>query len=133
MKSRIFLLLVTVCLSGGARQEMPSRTGAGWTRLSGTLVGLVKWGNGTALLIFCPGDTDRDGSAYCSSSASGLTAHCWLRSKKGPTVDWWCQTSDGRTGDVRINGQQFKLDDGSLFLVSTQGARHKSNSISAIC
>jgi hypothetical protein len=85
-----------------------------------------------ALLMICPGDTDRDGSGQLSTSASGLTTHCWLSSKKGRTVDWWCQTSDGRTGKVRINGQLFKLQDGSLFLVSTRGGKtqieqHKRN------
>src|SRR5262249_61656286 len=68
------------------------------------------------------GDTEGGGGGL-SSSSSVLTAHAWLRTKDGRTVDWWCQTSDGMTGQVRINGQQFNLEDGALFLVSTRGGQ----------
>src|SRR5262249_29290252 len=123
MKSRLLLVLALISLGGCARDQRPSTGGAGWTRIGDTFIGLVKWGERTALLIYCDCDSEGGSGAYSSSSSRGETAHSWIRSRDGRTVDWWCQTSNGVSGEVRINGEKFKLEDGSLFLVSTRGSQ----------
>lgn len=43
-------------------------------------------------------------------------------SADGRKLEWYCETSDGKTGSVKINGQAYELGQGSLFLVATKGA-----------
>ena len=123
MKSRLLLVLALMSLGACARDQTPSTGGAGWTRIGETFIGLVKWGEGTAFLIYCDCDSEGGSGPRSSSSSHGAAAHAWIRSTDGRTVDWWCQTSDGINGEVRINGRKFKLEDGALFLVSTRGGQ----------
>jgi hypothetical protein len=41
----------------------------------------------------------------------------------GRAVEWQCETGDGKTGSIRIDGARYDLTGGPLFLVSTKGAK----------
>jgi hypothetical protein len=43
-----------------------------------------------------------------------------LLGKDGGKIDWSCTTPDGQSGKVIIDGQEFDLTRGALFLVSTK-------------
>jgi hypothetical protein len=49
-------------------------------------------------------------------------------SRDGQAIDFRCATADGKTGIVTIAGQQFKLEDGSVFLVI---APHQTTQVKA--
>ena len=36
-------------------------------------------------------------------------------------MNWLCETADGRSGSITINGERFDLAKGNVFLVSTEG------------
>jgi hypothetical protein len=40
----------------------------------------------------------------------------------GCRVTWACETADGKTGTMKINGKVYELGDGPLFLIATRGA-----------
>ena len=40
-------------------------------------------------------------------------------------VEFDCETKDGKTGQVKIDGVAYKLADGNLFLVLTEGERSR--------
>ncbi len=42
-----------------------------------------------------------------------------LRAEDGRLVQWQCETTDGKTGQITINGSAYDLSKGLLFLVST--------------
>lgn len=123
MKTRLVLLLA-VCLAGCGGDEIKGTVGGGFTRIGKTFVGFGKRGEGTVLLICCDlDDSEKGGGGGSGSSPHGLTFRGLAHSKDGRTVDWVCQTPDGKSGAVRINGQHFKLEEGSLFLVTTRGGQ----------
>lgn len=43
-----------------------------------------------------------------------------LHVKDGGRIDWWCTSKDGRNGKVVVDGQEFELANGALFLVSAE-------------
>jgi hypothetical protein len=43
-----------------------------------------------------------------------------LHAKDGREIVWSCSTQDGKSGKVVIDGQEFDLTQGALFLVSTK-------------
>jgi hypothetical protein len=43
-----------------------------------------------------------------------------LDAKDGRKITWSCSTPDGKSGKVVIDGQEFDLTEGALFLVSTK-------------
>jgi hypothetical protein len=59
----------------------------------------------------------------CKGSGGGGGAgasHGQLYAKDGRNIAWSCSTRDGKTGNVIIDGQEFDLTDGALFLISTK-------------
>ena len=79
------------------------------------------WGNaasgsGLAFVIL----SDVVGPSKVETKSSGKISG-QQRSTDGRQVDWQCDTSDGKTGTVTLNGQVYDLAQGSLFLVSTKG------------
>jgi hypothetical protein len=59
----------------------------------------------------------------CTGSAGGGgsgTSRGQLHTKDGQEIVWSCSTQDGKSGKVFIDGQEFDLNQGALFLVSTK-------------
>jgi hypothetical protein len=57
----------------------------------------------------------------CSGSGGGSgTSRGQLHAKDGREIVWSCSTQDGKSGKVIIDGQEFDLNQGALFLVSAK-------------
>ena len=54
------------------------------------------------------------------SGGGGRKVEGNLRYMGGTEIDWSCATQDGESGKVTIDGQEFDLTAGALFLVSTK-------------
>ena len=78
--------------------------------------------DGLAFLIL----TDFVGSSRDRSSGKGTGPEKYKGQHKAPDgqkVEWQCETADGKTGKMIINGSSYELSNGSLFLVSTRGGK----------
>ena len=53
-------------------------------------------------------------------SGSGPTAQGQLYTVDGRKIAWSCTTQDGTSGTVTIDGQQFDLAKGAIFLISAK-------------
>jgi hypothetical protein len=64
---------------------------------------------------------------HCSggSSGSGPTAQGQLNALDGRKLAWSCTTQDGTSGTVTIDGQQFDLAEGAVFLISAKEKQTK--------
>ena len=51
--------------------------------------------------------------------------------KDGRKVEWEAATSDGKTGTVTINGAEYRLQDGPVFLVTTRGDGQRAQQVIA--
>jgi len=60
-----------------------------------------------------------NGSAAGSHSGGEGDFRGYLLTRDGAHIDWACSTPDGKSGKVKVNGQEFNLAGGALFLVST--------------
>lgn len=74
---------------------------------------------GTTLVIWS--DLSRGGGGASSGNMHGLSCQGQLRGENGKIVKYRCETEDGRTGTVIIDGQTFDLEDGNLLLVTMDG------------
>jgi hypothetical protein len=71
----------------------------------------------------------RDDRVYMVVAANGCTGVSWsggegkfrgqLHANDGGKIDWSCTTQDGHSGKVIVDGHEFDLTQGALFLVST--------------
>jgi len=113
------------CLAGlvGCRPgQAPSvpRVGAGGTFIGATKPVYGTWGEAIAVVVWF----DRSSGSSGVSVAEGSVTYSGLSAPPGRSrIEWRCDTSDGRTGVVRIDGQQYDLSKGAIFLVSTKGGR----------
>jgi len=55
----------------------------------------------------------------------GPTQKGQLPTPDGRSIEWSCNSPDGFRGTVSIDGQEFDLTKGALFLVSTNGDKNK--------
>lgn len=131
---RFILFVVLACLatSGCGGKGRPagwgghvvdwSETTQGAEAVPGIDVASVHFGvcgDGYALVVW----SDRGGSfgANWDQSHNAIKYEGLLRSTDGREYTVECSTSDGKTGSVTIDRQPFKLDDGALFLIATDG------------
>jgi hypothetical protein len=58
----------------------------------------------------------------CTGSAGGGSGNSrgQLHTRDGREIVWTCATQDGKSGKVVIDGQEFNLNQGALFLASTK-------------
>ncbi len=86
----------------------------------GLHVGFGTWGN--ALVFAVVSDVPGDQSSAGLIQSSNFVQYRGLHGKLGEVhVKWACATSDGQTGRMFINGNEYDLAQGSLLLVSTTG------------
>lgn len=82
----------------------------------------VSMPTGTATVLVAVILTDAAGAAKIRTSGRGTISGEQVAGD-GRKVEWRCTTSDGKTGTVTLNGKDYKLAEGSLFLVATKGER----------
>jgi hypothetical protein len=111
------LLLLSGCGTGG-----PS-AGAGSAGISigETYAECLTFDSKPALIIW----TDKVGAASAGSSSSlgSSESHGTVGPQSAPWVKWQCQTTGGKIDKVTINGVNYALQDGPLFLVSVKGGQ----------
>ena len=78
------------------------------------------WDGRLALVVLC----DFSGKGSSSGGGSGgpfqrFQGHS--ESATGRRVEWWWETTDGKSGPVIINSQKYDRSGGGLFLVHTKG------------
>jgi hypothetical protein len=85
---------------------------------SGTFRGdlaIVVW---TDLVDAPPGGSIRSASG-ASTSATQAEYHAERDANDGRTVQWRASTKDGKSGTVTLNGKDYRLEEGAVFLVRT--------------
>ncbi len=75
-----------------------------------------------AILFIIWSDTER-ASSHGSTTKKGVRYEGFHISSDGQRVEWHCETADGKTGIITLNGAEYDLADGLLFLVSTQDSQ----------
>jgi hypothetical protein len=66
-------------------------------------------------------DAAGGGSGSSSGNVQGVKCQGSLLARERRRVEFDCETKDGKTGQVKLNGKAYKLADGNLFLVFTEG------------
>jgi hypothetical protein len=74
---------------------------------------------GTAFIVWS--DAAGGGSSSSSGNVQGVKCQGSLVARDRRRVEFDCETKDGKTGQVKLNGKAYKLADGNLFLVFTEG------------
>jgi hypothetical protein len=65
------------------------------------------------------------GSSSSASGPTGMTTGGELNALDGRKIAWSCTTADGTRGTVTVDGQQFDLAGGGVFLVSAKEKKTK--------
>ena len=123
MQSKMLLLATcfTLLLVGcSSRVQFPG-TGLGSAFWAGpespygdTTASFGVWGDGMAFVVW----SDLPASDGHSLAGDKEVVYSGRHSSRdGRAFDFRCATSDGKTGTITIAGKQFKLEDGSVFLV----------------
>jgi hypothetical protein len=72
---------------------------------------------GTVFVVWS--DAPGGGGGSSSGSSQGVKCKGSLVGKDGRRIEFNCETTDGKTGQVTVDGRPYNLADGNLFLVST--------------
>jgi len=133
----VIALLGVLCLPGCGGPSPPQGSGTGWVTwerfqeinpkagIDKAQANLGIWkseSDGLAFLIL----TDFVASSPGRSGGKGKGSEKYEGQQKAPDgqkVEWQCETTDGKTGKMIINGSSYELSKGSLFLVSTRGGK----------
>jgi hypothetical protein len=78
---------------------------------------------GTAFIVWS--DAAGGGSGRSSGNVQGVKCQGSLLARDRRRVEFDCETKDGKTGQVNLNGVGYKLADGNLFLVFTEGGESR--------
>jgi hypothetical protein len=120
-KKILFVIFHTLLLVGcGSRPHFPG-TGLGGAFWAGpespygdTTASYGVWGDGMAFVIWSDHSAS-NGHSFAGDKEVVYSGKHW--SPDGRGIDFRCTTTDGETGTVIVAGQQFKLEEGSVFLV----------------
>ena len=125
LNARLLVLVCTLSAGLGSCGCSPA-AGKSWGS-SGSTVVRSEGGKTTSFTI--QGLTC-DGRVYLVLAANGCkgsgggggsgASRGQLHTKDGREIVWSCSTQDGKTGKVIIDGQEFDLSGGALFLISTK-------------
>jgi hypothetical protein len=124
------VVVIALLASGGCGE--PKEFGVdchsmGWDRFSKNPVPGIDRGGVTAYTLRCGPPKGVQlvlwSDTSPSSHGSGTTRRTFVEGRftgtGGRAVGFLCQTTDGRTARFKIDGKEFDLAEGSLFLVST--------------
>ncbi len=128
-------LLCLATSSGCTRQQSASQPaspdGLSMAMGSGTLV-YYRWVEGRPAVMIC---SDIHGGA--GGLGEHLSGPPWVRKEKGYTsssdgrrFDWQLETGDGRSVSCQVDGKEYDLSKGTLFLVKTMGGKTEVEQLS---
>jgi hypothetical protein len=118
----VLMLGGLVWLAGCGRDpvppQRPANTDTGGYSIGGTGARYGSWDGELAVVVWFDTDDSSQGFAGEGRTAAYQGVFAPI---DGRRFDWRCRTSDGKTGTLVIDGQQYELAKGALFLVSTKG------------
>jgi hypothetical protein len=107
--------------------QRPANTDTGGSSIGGTGPRYGFWGGKLAVVVWF----DTDDSSQGFSGEGGTAVYQGLFAPlDGRRFAWRCRTSDGKTGTLVIDGQQYDMAKGALFLVSTKGGKTEVQQLS---
>lgn len=95
----------------------PAWRGAGGFQVEGTSGAFCALDGKLALVIW----TDKSLGQGCGTRAWGFEGQTHLAN--GKDLSWACKTLNGRSGKVTIEGKEYDLAKGGIFLVGTRGQK----------
>jgi|RhiMethySRZTD1v2_1073278.scaffolds.fasta_scaffold2457327_1 hypothetical protein len=115
-----------VLLSGCDPYGTALSAGSGSTSVGETNVTYYSGDKGMLLVVWIqnpsePGLGASGGGSGASSSAAKTVLRGNYQTFGGKKIDWNCETADGKSGSVVVNGKTYELAKGGLFLVRTLG------------
>jgi hypothetical protein len=114
-----FLVGCALCFPPGCtRSPQPRVDGCGWMVVQGSSAGVVVWKGKVRLIVWC--DAEGNGDFQGSTSANRDDCRASLQLADGRIVRWSSHITEGKPGEVIINGQRFDLGQGALLLVSSR-------------
>jgi hypothetical protein len=72
-------------------------------------------------LTYGPAGGSITGATSASASATRAEYHAERDAHDGRAVKWMASTKDGKAGVVTLNGKDYRLEEGAVFLVRTAG------------
>ena len=119
-------LSISLGFSGCSRSSVKnwgSGSGSETRRENGTSVTCTHvWlqGDGRTCLVLAASGCSGSGGEAARSVGQLQTRPGYLHARDGRKIAWSLSTQDGKSGKVVIDGQEFDLDQGALFLVSAK-------------
>lgn len=120
--SLFLLALVTFCLGCGSAGNSLS-SGSGSIRVGNTTAEYYMAHGGMMLVVWLkhpPSGTHGGGSGVSSGPAKMVVTGS-QRYGDAPSIEWRCETTNGKTGTVTLGGQNYELAKGGMFLVDMTG------------
>jgi hypothetical protein len=122
---RISLLLIplaTFCLGCGSVGNSIS-SGSGSTRVGNTTAEYYMANGGMMLVVWLkhPPSGTHGGGSGVSSGPTKMVVTGSQRYGEAPSIEWRCETTDGKTGTVTLGGGNYELAKGGIFLVDMSG------------
>jgi hypothetical protein len=121
MKAGLWLLLIAGFISSCSPNSTPPGANSIGGSVGGTLYSYHYWQEGLAILIwhdFSYGESGCGGSSSTEDPVYRL--NCDVEAHDGRRFSWEVHSSDGLTAEMWIDGDNFDLSQGTLFLVSSQ-------------
>jgi hypothetical protein len=124
------LMVSNGCSRQGAAPDPPAGYSLGMT--NGIII-FRHWKDGPAFMICA--DVVGGHSSQGSQSQSGPSGHSYtdkgrISAPDGRRFDWQAQTSDGRSIRFLLDGKEYDLSKGSLFLVKTKEGKTEVEQLS---
>jgi hypothetical protein len=130
-RTACILALTLLCLSGCRPTGAPAAISSGgpsWSRLSDNLLpgidvgsaALAGW-NGENVFVVWSDTTSSGSNSHTTARGASYAGH--FDAREGRRVEYHCDTTDGKTGVLTLDGRDYDLGQGTLFLVSTAGPK----------
>lgn len=132
----MIVTLAFLATVSGCQRTTPPGADVVYARIEETSYTFLHWKEGLRVMIWYD-ITENVGSHGSGSTSDPIhREEGYASASDGRRVDWWLETTDGQTATFSMNGQQYDLSRGGLFLVTTKGAgiqvRQLNRDLSAI-
>jgi hypothetical protein len=116
-----FLFLTTFFLSSCLMRATPPGPNSASGSIEGVSYTFHQWAQGLSVMIWhnlLPGTSSCGGSG--STSDPIYREECTVEDADGRSLEWQIHTTDGVTAEMWINGTEYNLANGRLFLIEYQ-------------
>jgi hypothetical protein len=116
----VILLILGLVASGCSGKRTPPGPDSAYGTFESAAYNLFRWEEGPSILIWH--DASESGTCHGSGSTEDPVYHmnCNAQGADGTELVWSLESSDGETVEMQINGVDYDLSDGNLFLIRTQ-------------